>query len=164
MENLERWVRFKDTNYLVSDYGRVISLKNNRAKILKNNIDKDGYFRVDFCIENNTIHFLIHRLVAMCYIENSQNLPMINHKDCNKRNNHWSNLEWCTGKHNSIHAVQNGKAPDNSGNNNGHAKLKEADVIEIRSSNEHPKNLALKFNVSSMTIYDIKARRSWAHI
>lgn len=164
MENIERWARFKDTDYLVSDYGRVISLKNNKSRILKAGIDKDGYFRVDLCLENKPKHFHVHRLVAICFLGNSSSLPQVNHKDCNKRNNHYKNLEWCTVKHNTIHAVENGMFPDNSGSNNGQAKLTASDVKEIRASNESPYSMGPKFNVSPATIYDIRKRRSWAHI
>ena len=49
----------------------------------------------------------IARLVAMTYISNPKNLPYVNHIDCNKLNNHVSNLEWCSPKENSRHAYQN---------------------------------------------------------
>lgn len=38
----------------------------------------------------------VHKLVALCYIPNPNNYSEINHKDCNRLNNHISNLEWCT--------------------------------------------------------------------
>lgn len=39
---------------------------------------------------------LVHRIVASCFIPNPDNLPEVNHKDKNKRNNHVGNLEWCS--------------------------------------------------------------------
>lgn len=38
----------------------------------------------------------VHRLVAMAFIPNPNNLPCINHKDENGWNNKPNNLEWCT--------------------------------------------------------------------
>ncbi len=43
---------------------------------------------------------LVHRLVAITYIPNPNNLPEVNHKDKNILNNHVDNLEWCTRKQN----------------------------------------------------------------
>lgn len=48
-----------------------------------------------------------HRLVAKAFIKNKDNKPCVNHKDGNKRNNHYSNLEWVTNKENMVHASKN---------------------------------------------------------
>ena len=98
--------------YEVSSYGRVKSLgisytrKNgvmdHKPEIIlspKNN--GKGYFMV--CLYKNKKHkyYLIHRLVALTFINNPDNLPCVNHKDEDKSNNRVDNLEWCTAKYNS---------------------------------------------------------------
>ena len=45
----------------------------------------------------------IHRLVAEAFIPNPNNLPMINHKDEDKTNNHVDNLEWCSAQYNNTY-------------------------------------------------------------
>lgn len=59
-------------------------------------------------LNGEKIHKKAHRLVAELFIENKESLPVINHKDGNKLNNHVSNLEWCTYEHNNHHAIQTG--------------------------------------------------------
>lgn len=48
----------------------------------------------------------VHRLVALTFIPNPGNKPMINHIDGNVKNNNINNLEWCTNQENQIHAVK----------------------------------------------------------
>ena len=64
-------------------------------------MSKSGYLSVELFDENGkSKRLLIHRLVAMAYIPNPENLPQVNHIDENPLNNAVSNLEWCTAKYN----------------------------------------------------------------
>lgn len=60
--------------------------------------DKDGYKRVQY----KGKVYKVHRLVAECFLPNTENLPQVNHKDENKSNNNVENLEWCSAKYNNI--------------------------------------------------------------
>ena len=55
---------------------------------------------VILCKDGHTSAKSVHRLVAQAFIPNPNNYPIINHKDCNGRNNDVRNLEWCTQKYN----------------------------------------------------------------
>jgi hypothetical protein len=121
--------------YKVSNTGRVISLNRfkfgrGRKKLSKQSgkelnlkTDKYGYLTVQLCKESIRKHITVHRLVALAFMQNPLNLPQINHKDTDKKNNNISNLEWCTAKENVIHAHANGKAPNVSRGRHGMAKL-----------------------------------------
>lgn len=49
--------------------------------------------------------FTVHRLVALHFIPNPDNLPIINHKDEDKSNNCIGNLEWCTTQYNNSYGT-----------------------------------------------------------
>lgn len=70
-------------------------------KILKPKIDTNNYLSVGLHkIDRSRKRFRIHRLVAIAFIKNDNNLPHINHKDENTYNNIVDNLEWCDAKYN----------------------------------------------------------------
>ena len=88
--------------YQVSDQGNVRSKRRFGSKggILKPKVDRDGYLQVGLSQNGQQKSFYIHRLVATAFIPNPSNLPVINHKDENPKNNAVDNLEWCTTKYN----------------------------------------------------------------
>lgn len=51
----------------------------------------------------------VHRVVARAFCENPKDLPVVNHRDCNRAHNHWMNLEWCTQLDNLAHAQRLGR-------------------------------------------------------
>lgn len=119
--NSEKWLDIKDLlneewrdiknyegSYQVSNYGRVKSFKYKNERILKYaTTSKNAYFFVILSNKNIKKPKTIHRLVAEAFLPNFNNLPMVNHIDCNKRNNKVNNLEWCTRNENILHAIKN---------------------------------------------------------
>lgn len=87
-----------DGSYLISDDGKVFSAKTN--KILRSQVQNNGYCRIELTIDGIRRKEFIHRLVAEAFIPNPNNYPIINHKDENPKNNHADNLEWCTYEYN----------------------------------------------------------------
>ena len=84
--------------YKISNFGEIYSIKNNM--ILKP-VLKNGYSYVSLNKNGKCKTFRVHKLVAMAFIPNPNDLPCINHKDENKLNNRVDNLEWCTYKYNN---------------------------------------------------------------
>lgn len=79
------------------------------AKVLKPANNKKGYLQVSLMQDDGqTKSLLVHRLVAMAFLTASEDGDQVNHIDGNKKNNDVSNLEWCTGSGNLIHAVSTG--------------------------------------------------------
>ena len=94
----EVWKEFHD--YKVSNYGRIYSTISDR--ILTPFTDgKNAYLYVSLSVDGVIGRFSIHRLVAQLFLPNPHNLPYVNHKDENKKNNKVTNLEWCTAKYNT---------------------------------------------------------------
>lgn len=94
-------------NYLVYDDGKVFSLYRN--KFLKPDFAR-GYYQYTLSNigENKTCRIKAHKLVAMLYLPNPENLPVVNHIDGDKLNNTPENLEWCTYYDNNKHARDTG--------------------------------------------------------
>lgn len=115
MEIQEEWkdIRQFSGTYQVSNLGRIRSLdrivknghgwKRTRGQILKPYKTMHGYLLIKLWKNDCYKHFMVHRLVAEAFIPNPDNLPIINHKDENKSNNHVDNLEWCTKSYNALY-------------------------------------------------------------
>lgn len=87
-----------EDQYSVTDSGRVYSHKSRR--FLRSSDNGHGYQYIMLCVDGKPFHKYIHRLVAETFVPNPDNLPEVNHKDENRANNSWNNLEWCTSKYN----------------------------------------------------------------
>ena len=90
-------------NYTITDDGKVFSLNyhmSGKKKEMKPRLCC-GYNRIGLWIGGVQKCFLVHRLVALAFLPNPDNLPEVNHKDENPSNNNISNLEWCSSYYNA---------------------------------------------------------------
>ena len=102
MEVIEVWIQIPNyDNYEVSSFGKVRNKKTGR--ILKQTCSEGGYKSVGLSSNGIIKSHIIHRLVALSFLENPENKPHVNHKDKNRSNNHVNNLEWCTALENNVH-------------------------------------------------------------
>lgn len=89
--------------YSVTSWGRVYD--NSRGRFINPEKTKKGYLRVDLYDENGARkHHKVHRLVAVAFIENKDDLPQVDHIDGNKQNNSITNLAWVTNGENQARA------------------------------------------------------------
>ena len=78
-----------------------------KQRELKQKTDRDGYKRVSLWKDGKVKDFLVHRLVALTFIDKPEEKNIINHKDCSPSNNRIENLEWCDHSENLLHAYKN---------------------------------------------------------
>lgn len=81
--------------YEVSNIGRVRSLTRYK-KVIKPHIINTGYYQYQLWHKGKYRVAFAHRLVAQAFVPNPDNKPYVNHKDENKLNNSFDNLEWVT--------------------------------------------------------------------
>ena len=93
--------------YQVSNKGHVKSLKWGKERILRPMINSSGYYHIGLYNDGVRKAFRLHRLVAEAFIPNPDNLPEINHRDENKKNNCVENLEWCDRGYNINYGTRN---------------------------------------------------------
>lgn len=86
-----------ETIYAITAKGGVVNILT--GKLLKP-VVVNGYARVSLYKNGKAKIHRVHRLVAMAYIPNPDNLPEVDHIDEDKLNNHVSNLRWCTNQTN----------------------------------------------------------------
>lgn len=88
--------------YQASTSGRIKALSSETIMSNKRQ-DKNAYIVVNLCKGKRKKSFLAHRLIAITFIPNPDNLPIVNHKNENKQDNRACNLEWCGASYNSAY-------------------------------------------------------------
>lgn len=82
-------------HYQVSNHGRVRSIKK-EILVLKEDYPHNGYKRVYLWKDGRKHNKLVHRLVAIVFLQNPNSYSDVNHIDEDKTNNRVNNLQWCT--------------------------------------------------------------------
>lgn len=109
---MEIWKDIPELNgkYQCSNYGRVRRINKDprveKYKILKLQLTNKGYMSVN---PTKDYRKSVHRIVGELFLERQDGKNIINHKDLDKTNNRFDNLEWVSYSENSKHAQDNGK-------------------------------------------------------
>ena len=101
----------KDNMYEISKSGYIFS--NHTGNVMKPSISDNGYNLISLNTNNSGRKtFKKSRLVAKTFIENDDpNKNIVNHKNLDKLNDSYDNLEWCTSSENTLHSMKNGHGP-----------------------------------------------------
>lgn len=172
-KNIKGYLR----QYQVSNLGNVRSLDRYCSTgfkpgiVRKQQISNSGYSFVTLWKNGKRKNKFVHRLVAETFIPNKNNKKETNHIDGNKLNNTVSNLEWCTGSENMLHAYNLGLLSHYTGENSYRTKLTDEQVYQIKwiQKYENPpmkfyRELAKELGVSNGVIFKIRHNINWKHI
>lgn len=105
-EEIEEWKPIVDYQglYEISDHGRVVRVDKGRRHEIKVQINtRNGYCYAHLSKNGKVKAFRVHKLVAEHFIDKKEGATQVNHKDGNKSNNMYSNLEWVTPSENQTH-------------------------------------------------------------
>lgn len=139
----------------VSTLGRVrtldmvVSSKGNGMRIAKGHVLKqyethDGYLRVKIKVDSKWTKKRVHRLVAQTFIPNQEELPQVNHRDCDRKNNNVENLEWCDNSYNMRYREKYGISnTESKGRHLFAVNLATLEVSRFRSQNEAGRELEI---------------------
>lgn len=176
MENgkLESWKRAPHPHgeiYEVSDLGRVRCYRQSLKHLTIPRIKKPqfnqkrGYWYVVLSLKKVVKSWSIHRLVLTTFKGHRSSSFDCRHLDGNRSNNKLSNLAWGTRLENEADKRLHGRVSE--GSRNGHAKLTESQVIDIRKrykSGATKRELYTEYGMSRRAVSSILLRQSWKHI
>lgn len=98
-------------NYKIDQYGNIYGPQKG---LLNPHYNEKGYQHA-FVYNGKRKCIKVHRIVALLYVDNPYDYKEVNHIDGNKKNNHFSNLEWCSRAENVRHAIKSGLIRNRTG-------------------------------------------------
>lgn len=168
--NNKVWKYIPNSIFYISEYGDVITLEGYKFKFPSSGSLGKEYNVISVAgarvLDNE---YYIHRIVARLFLpENYKEGLVVNHKDGNKKNNYYKNLEWCTNSENLKHAYDTGLKGKKLGEANSKSKLKEKDVEDICNMLVYKrmscKDIGKIYNINNSVVNDIKNKITWNHL
>lgn len=168
----EEWavIPFTDSPYEVSNYGRIKSFfgQDEEGKIL-NGGSINGYPVVGLKVKGKYRSYCIHKLVAEFFVpKGAPDEIIVIHKDWDKQNNHYKNLEWVNSDYSRKRTIKRLKEDQkNDGKSVTNSKLRPEDILLLKKmlKNGVKQNVIAKlFAISEMQVTRIKRSENWSHI
>lgn len=138
------------------------SMRTDGERVVSSHKNQEGYIKVNLRKEGKVKMMSVHRLLAVAFIPNPENLPMVNHIDGVKTNNAIENLEWCTNRDNILHAVRTGLLVQKKGEESKCRTITDEKALEIHNAYLQEPNsasIARRFGLSRYLVQDIVNRR-----
>lgn len=152
-------------SYEASARGDIRKIFKSTIHVLKPFDNGCGYFTIKAGPKGELKSVLVHKLVASTFHGERPAGLVVNHKDGNKRNNRFENLEYVTKEENQAHAVTNLLTA--WGERNPLAKLNSDQVFELVTLAHRGtprKELSRLFGISLSQVGRIVRRKQWAHL
>lgn len=153
-------------NYKISNLGNVLATSRRIHVVMKLRRGNSGYYQVNLFSGKKARTFLIHRLVAMRFVDGYSEGLEVNHIDGNKLNNCFTNLEWVTKKQNKQHAIKTGLV-NFVGENHPLSVLTDKNVIDIvnlRNSGMGLREISESLDIPFFAVKDVSSGRTWKHL
>lgn len=160
-----------ENSYEVSNYGQVRSIDRYcsgrkgliKGQIIHSDLNQKGYPQLRLYNSNKKYVRNQHRLVALAFIPNPNNLPQVNHIDGNKENNCVTNLEWISNSDNMRHAYKLG-LKCSKGENNSNCKITDNQVTQIKliyNTGKSSKYISEELDIKLHIVRQIISGKSW---
>ena len=168
-----KWIKINDkqTNYIISSYGYVLSLQDNKDPIILKHYVHKKHAYLKLSIDGIAKRFQIHRLVAKYFIPNPDELPIVHHIDKNPLNNNVENLVWVSEKeHKLLHKDEldkNRPEPKHGVECNFSVYTEEQihHVCKLLEGNQKTMNeIAKETGVKKATVSRIRNKKQWLTI
>ena len=137
---LRKEFEYNGLRYIADSNGDIFGV--GRNKKLKQRESSDGYMVVTIG-KNNRGLVKVHTIIAKLFVDGYKDGYEVNHKDFNRKNNSYDNLEWVSHQENVRLSVDAGHwIGKHVGEKNGRAKITEEEVRLIRKEYENNKNIS----------------------
>lgn len=173
----EKWIKIKlngptkRTDYSISNYGRIKKHDRvrDKSKLLKGSLESRGLVRVNVRLVEGYHNIFPHRVVAENFLKKpKKDQKYVIHKDYDKSNNMWKNLEWATENEWKAYVLEREKALNKERKPNPLIKLNEAQVSLIKKylhqGKTRRKIIAKRFGVTETQIKRIETGENWGHV
>lgn len=166
---METWKDIPDTDYSVSDAGRVASRKFGKWRVMRSRGSACGYLVLGICRNGVITTKLVHRLVALAFLgPPPTTMHQVNHKDGDETNNRADNLEWVTPGENKSHFLYAlNRARWFSDKCKAKENLTEDQVRDVRArcgAGESQRTVAADYGLARESVSRIVNRKRWANL
>lgn len=172
--NAEYWKElaydgFRYSKYMISNYGRIMNVRS--GGYLHSNPDCNGYPICSIKMDGNgktfSMNILIHIAVAQNFVDNPDpsKFTIVHHKDDDKSNYYFKNLEWTTSSLNRMYALESGLGL--SGEKHPFASITESqahDICKMLADGEKISNIVKTVNTTRSVVRHIKDGTSWKNV